>query len=203
MIRTLMAGALALALCLPARADAVDTLRAFVRDVSSGRAEFTQTVTAVDGLRQKRSRGNFEFLRPNRFRFVYAAPFEQTLVADGSKVWIYDADLNQASSRKLAQALSGTPAALLAGGDLERDFALQAESSQGGLDWVLATPRTADTGFKSVRVGFKGAEPAAIEIVDSFGQRSRLDFSGFVANVPLAPESFRFVPPPGADLIEQ
>lgn len=203
MIRTLMAGALALALCLPARADAVDTLRAFVRDVSSGRAEFTQTVTAVDGLRQKRSRGNFEFLRPNRFRFVYAAPFEQTLVADGSKVWIYDPDLNQASSRKLAQALGATPAALLAGGELERDFVLQPQGLQGGLDWVLATPRAAEPAFKSVRVGFRGTELAAIEIVDSFGQRSRLDFSGFVANVALTPESFRFVPPAGADLIEQ
>lgn len=192
-----------LAAALPARADALQSFSAFVREVKSGRAAFTQTVTSADGARSKLSRGSFEFLRPNRFRFVYTQPFEQTLVADGSKVWIYDADLNQASSRKLAQALSGTPAALLAGGDLERDFALQAESSQGGLDWVLATPRTADTGFKSVRVGFKGAEPAAIEIVDSFGQRSRLDFSGFVANVALTPDSFRFVPPAGADLIEQ
>lgn len=196
--------ALALAGTLPlACADAVDSLRAFVRDVKSGRAEFTQTVTAPDGGRTKLSRGSFEFLRPNRFRFVYTKPFEQTLVADGAKVWIYDADLDQASSRKLEQALGGTPAALLAGGDLERDFALQAQAAEGGLDWVQATPRHADTGFKSVRVGFQGAQLAAIEIVDSFGQRSRLDFKGFVANVPLAPEAFRFVPPPGADVIEQ
>lgn len=192
-----------LAAVATARADAVDTLRDFVREVKSGRADFTQTVTAVDGGRQKVSRGRFEFLRPNRFRFVYTKPFEQTIVADGQKVWIYDADLNQASSRKLAQALGSTPAALLAGGNLEQDFVLSPQPSQGGLDWALATPKVAEGSFKSLRVGFKGRELAAVEIVDNFGQRSLLQFGAFAANVPIAPDAFRFVPPAGADVVEQ
>ena len=186
-----------------AHADAVDTLREFVREVKSGRAAFTQTVTSVDGAKKKVSSGSFEFQRPNRFRFAYAKPFEQLIVADGAKVWIYDADLNQASSRKLAQALGSTPAALLAGGSLDADFTLKAESPQGGLDWALATPKAADGSFKSMKVGFKGKELAAVEIVDNFGQRSLLQFSGFAANVAIAPEQFRFTPPAGADVVEQ
>ena len=186
-----------------AHADAVDQLREFVRDVKSGRANFTQTVTAVDGVRKKTSSGSFEFARPNRFRFAYAKPFEQLIVADGQKVWIYDADLNQASSRKLAQALGSTPAALLAGGNHEQDFVLSAQPSAGGLDWVLATPRAADGSFKNMRVGFKGRDLAAVEVVDNFGQRSLLQFSGFAANAAVSPEQFRFVPPAGADVVEQ
>lgn len=203
MMRSLMAGAALWAAASMAQADAVDTLRDFVREVKSGRADFTQTVTAVDGGRQKVSRGSFEFLRPNRFRFAYGKPFEQTIVADGQKVWIYDADLNQASSRKLAQALGSTPAALLAGGNLEQDFVLSAQPSQGGLDWALATPKVTEGSFKSLRVGFKGKELAAVEIIDSFGQRSLLQFGAFSANVAIGPERFRFVPPAGADVIEQ
>ena len=203
MNRTLTLGLALWLAAAAARADAVDTLREFVREVKSGRADFTQIVTAVDGARQKVSRGRFEFLRPNRFRFVYTKPFEQTIVADGHKVWIYDADLNQASSRRLAQALGSTPAALLAGGNLEQDFVLSAQPSAGGLDWVLATPRAADGSFKSLRVGFKGKDLSAVEILDNFGQRSLLQFSGFTPHVPLAPEAFRFVPPAGADVIEQ
>jgi len=199
----LLLGAALLAGLGAARADAVDTLRDFVRDVKSGRAGFTQTVTAADGARQKVSRGQFEFQRPNRFRFVYTKPFEQTIVADGQKVWIYDADLNQASSRKLAQALGSTPAALLAGSSLDQDFTLSAQPSKDGLDWVLATPKVAEGSFKSLRVGFKGPVLAAIEIVDNFGQRSLLQFADFSANVALPPETFRFVPPAGADVIEQ
>jgi outer membrane lipoprotein carrier protein len=192
-----------MALAGAARADAVDTLREFVRDVKSGQAAFTQVVTSADGARKKTSSGDFEFARPNRFRFNYTKPFQQLIVADGQKVWIFDSDLNQASSRRIAQALGSTPAALLAGAALEPDFVLSAEPAREGLEWALAVPRAKDGAFTSMRVGFRGKELAAVEIVDSFGQRSRLDFARFMANAPLAAERFRFVPPAGADLIEQ
>jgi outer membrane lipoprotein carrier protein len=184
-------------------AAAIDTLRDFVRDVKSGRAEFSQTVTSPDGKKKKTSSGSFEFSRPNRFRFAYAKPFEQTIVSDGEKVWIYDADLNQVSSRKVTSALGATPAALLAGGSLDKDFDLSSLPSRDGLDWAEAKPKTKDGTFESVRVGFRGKDLAALEIIDSFGQRSLLTFSSFVANAPVAAEVFRFTPPPGADIIEQ
>jgi len=90
----------ALAISAVVSAAPVDTLREFVRDVKTGHAQFTQTVTSPDGVKKKTSSGSFDFARPNRFRFAYAKPFEQTIVADGEKVWIYDRDLNQASSRR-------------------------------------------------------------------------------------------------------
>jgi len=186
-----------------AHADAVDTLREFVRDVKTGRAAFTQTVTSSDGARKKTSSGRFEFQRPNRFRFAYTKPFEQIIVADGVKVWIYDADLNQASSRKVAQALGATPAALLAGSSLDAEFVLTAQPARDGLDWALATPKAKDGAFQSLRVGFRGKELATVEIVDSFGQRSVLQFSAFEGNVAMDADRFRFTPPAGADVIEQ
>lgn len=186
-----------------AHADAVDALRDFARDVKSGKANFTQTVTSPDGKRKKVSSGSFEFERPNRFRFAYAKPFEQVIVADGQKVWIYDADLNQASSRKLADALGATPAALLAGANLERDFMMKAQPADGGIDWVQAVPKQSESTIQSLKLGFKGKELAAMEIIDGFGQRSRLDFSAVQANVPVAAERFQFKLPAGADLIEQ
>jgi outer membrane lipoprotein carrier protein len=186
-----------------ARADAVDTLRGFIRDVNSGRAQFTQTVTSPDGAKKKTSAGSFEFWRPNRFRFAYAKPFEQLIVADGQKVWIFDADLNQASSRKFTSALGATPAALLAGGSLDKDFDLVALPLKDGLDWVQANPKLKDGAFKSVRVGFRGKDLAAVEIVDAFDQRSLLQFSQFAPGVSFAADAFHFTPPAGADVIEQ
>ena len=203
MKRVLAIAAAALAFASAAHADAVETLRSFVRDVKSGRAQFTQTVTSPDGAKKKTSSGSFEFARPNRFRFAYAKPFEQTIVGDGEKVWIYDADLNQVSSRKLGQALGATPAALLAGGGLERDFDLAALPAKDGLEWAEAKPKAKDGAFQSVRVGFKGPDLAALEIVDSFGQRSLLRFSAFAPNVAIPAETFRFIVPAGADVIEQ
>ncbi len=195
--------ALGLAASFASAAAPVDTLREFVRDVKSGHAQFTQSVTAPDGARKKDSSGSFDFARPNRFRFAYAKPFEQTIVADGEKVWIYDRDLNQASSRKIGQALGATPAALLAGGSLDKDFELSNLPPRDGLEWAEAKPKAKDGAFQAVRVGFRGKDLAALEIVDSFGQKSLLLFKAFAANAALPAETFRFTVPPGADLIEQ
>lgn len=200
--RLFIPGALLL-IAASAYADSADTLRDFVRDVKSGRAAFTQTVTSTDGARKKVSTGQFEFLRPNRFRFDYQKPFEQRIVADGTKVWIYDADLNQASSRRIAQALGSTPAALLAGGSMDKEFTLSPLPPADGLDWALATPKAKDGPFQSMKVGFRGKELAMVEVTDSFGQRSLLQFSRFEANPTIDEQRFRFTPPAGADVVEQ
>lgn len=202
-VLTTLAALAALLVVPAARADATESLRSFLRDTASGKGSFTQTVTSADGQRRKVSSGNFEFLRPNRFRFTYTKPFEQLIVADGTKVWIYDPDLKQASSRKLDAALDSTPAAVLAGGQVETAFELKAEGMRDGLDWVLAQPRAKDGLVRELRVGFRGKLPSAIEIVDSFGQRSVLQFTAFQAGAAVSRESFAFKPPPGVDVVEQ
>jgi len=186
-----------------ARADSVDLLRDFATNVKSGRAGFTQTVTSVDGAKKKDSSGQFEFVRPNRFRFSYAKPFEQQIVADGQKVWLYDVDLNQVTVRPMTQALGATPAALLAGGTLDKEFDLKAMPPADGLEWVQATPRAPDGPIRMLRVGFRGSVLAALEIVDAFGQRSMLRFTALEQNIKLPDSTFQFTPPKGADVIAQ
>ena len=185
------------------QADPLETLREFTRDAKTGRANFSQTVNAPDGLKHKRSSGSFEFARPDRFRFSYTQPFEQLIVADGHKVWLYDQDLNQVTVRAMSQALGATPASLLAGGALDKDFELLNAPAKDGLDWVQATPRQKEGAtVQTLRIGFRGKTLAALEIVDAFGQRSLLQFSAVEINPKLADETFRFVPPKGVDVIE-
>ena len=196
--------ALALAAsCFAASADGVSTLKSFVKDVRSGSAQFVQTVISPDGARKKTSSGQFEFSRPNLFRFTYTNPFEQLIVGDGQKVWIFDSDLNQVSSKRMSQALGGTPAALLAGGLPEKDFDLKPLAPKEGVEWVLAVPKAQEAGFQSMQIGFRGQDLATIEILDNFGQRSVLQFSHFIANPAISSERFQFKPPAGADLLEQ
>ena len=202
MKRLLLSAALLLA-AVAAQADALDTLRGFVADVKTGRAAFTQTVTSPDGAKKKSSTGSFEFSRPNRFRFDYTKPYAQQIVSDGDKVWLHDVDLNQVTVRSAAAAIGATPAALLAGSAIDKDFELKSLPDEGGLQWAQALPRGTEGSFKSLKIGFRAGTLAAVEIVDAFGQRSRLDFGTFEANPALAAERFRFTPPAGADVIAQ
>ena len=196
-------------------ADGLESLENFVKTVKAGKAAFTQVVTAPakDGqaARSKTSSGTFEFQRPSRFRFVYQKPFAQTIVADGQTLWLHDVDLNQVTARPQSQVLGSTPAALIAAAPdlraLQADFALQAAPDKDGLQWVNATPKSKDGQLQSVRIGFKpadkGDELAVLEILDSFGQRSVLSFSGFQVNPSLPADSFQFKPPAGADVLRQ
>jgi outer membrane lipoprotein carrier protein len=86
---------------------------------------------------------------------------------------------------------------------MEKDFELSALPDKDGLAWAQATPRAKEGAFQSLRVGFKGKELAAVEILDSFGQRSLLQFSQVVSNPGLPADTFKFTPPAGADVVEQ
>ena len=193
----------------------LQSLENFVKNTQSGRAAFSQVVTAPakDGqvAKTKTSSGSFEFLRPNRFKFLYKKPFEQSIVSDGQTLWLHDVDLKQVTSRKLAQVLNGTPAAVIAAAadqkGLEADFLLAPLPEKNGLQWVRAIPKTKDGQLQSISVGFKvtsqGSELAMLEILDSFGQTSAMSFTQFEVNPPLSASTFQFKVPQGVDVMRQ
>jgi len=210
--RILLGSSLVLSLAAgQAWAGGMESLEAFVKNVRSGRAQFTQTVTppAREGepARNRVSSGSFEFQRPGKFKFDYKKPFAQLIVADGDTLWLYDADLNQVTQRKQAQALGSTPAALIAAASdlraLQADFQLEAAPDRDGLQWVKATPKARDGQLQHVLVGFAGESLSALEILDSFGQRSVLKFDKFEVNPALPASTFNFKAPAGADVIRQ
>lgn len=201
-------------------ASGLKSLENFVRTATVGQADFTQVVTSMtkegQAARVKTSSGTFAFARPGRFRFDYRKPFAQTIVADGQTLWLFDADLNQVSVRKQAAVLGTTPAALIASaGDLkalQADFVLAEAPDKDGLQWVSATPKSADSALQSIRLGFQpGAQTATgadiglhtLEIVDTFGQRSVLTFQRWQTQTALPAGTFDFKPPDGADVIRQ
>ena len=212
-----------------AHADGLQALDQFVQSTKNGRAEFVQTVTApssgsgadMKAGKVKLSRGTFEFLRPNRFKFIYAKPFEQSIIADGQTLWLYDVDLNQVSSRKLASVMAGSPAALFASAPslqaLQTDYVLRATENKASgkddmrdLQWVSATPKARDgkdSLLQTISVGLRqtaaGVEIAAIEMVDSFGQTSTIKFEKIQINTNLTPANFNFKVPAGVDVIRQ
>jgi outer membrane lipoprotein carrier protein len=103
--------------------------------------------------------------------------------------------------------LGSTPAALIASapdvGTLRKDFNLEAAPDKDGMQWVQATPKVKDGQLTSMRVGFRGNELAALEILDSFGQRSVLTFNKMELNAAIPAEQFQFKPPQGVTVLKQ
>ena len=203
--------AFAASAAFPVLAGGLESLEAFVKSTKSGRASFTQVVSAPQregqASRTRTSSGNFEFHRPNRFRFDYRKPFEQTIVADGQTLWLYDADLNQVTARRQDAVLGSTPAALIASAPdlatLRKEFELQAAPEKDGLQWVLATPKNREGQLRSMSLGFRGDELAKLEILDGFGQRSQITFDKMELNAAVPAERFQFKPPQGATVLKQ
>lgn len=187
-----------------ASAAGTDALREFLGKTQTVKARFAQTVLDRNLKPLQRAQGIMQFSRPSKFRWDYLKPYEQLIVGDGSKLWIYDKDLNQVTVRKLDRALGASPAALLAGSnDLERDFTLSNAGAKDGLEWLSAVPKSRDTTFESVRMGFGKSGLEAMELRDQFGQTTIISFSEIERNPPVAADVFRFTPPQGADVISE
>jgi outer membrane lipoprotein carrier protein len=172
--------------------DRVQTLRAnFRQDIRDGRQELVES-----------SSGEFLFSRPGRFRWNYQQPYLRTVVADGQRLWLYEADLDQVTVRPLSAGLGETPAALLTGDKaiLER-FEYVSSWSGDRVQWVRLRPRSADADFESVAIAFDGERPVQLELQDRLGQQTRLVFSDVRLNDKLADDAFRFEVPEGVDVI--
>ena len=204
MIRQAAVLLLALAVMAPAQASAVAALREFLAQTKSARGEFTQQVTRGSAQAAPPSSGTFFFERPGKFRWIYAKPYEQVLVADGERLYLYDRDLNQVTVKKMSAALPASPASILFGGnEFERDFIIAEAGTRDGIAWLTATPRAREAQFERIEIGFRDGAPAVMVLADSFGQVSRLVFSRFERNPRLEAQLFRFVPPAGADVLEE
>lgn len=204
MIRLL--GIATLFLALTAHAAATDKLQAFVSNTHSAQADFIQEVFDQNGKRVQRASGVMQFQRPGKFRWSYQKPYEQLIVGDGEKFWLYDADLNQVTVRKLDAALGSSPAALLSGSnEIERGFhLLDVAGRDGSLEWLQATPKASDSGFEKILMGFgRNGDLQVMELNDTFGNKTVLTLSAMQHNPGIPASQFRFVPPKGADLLSE
>ncbi|MGE5493139.1 MAG: outer membrane lipoprotein chaperone LolA [Actinomycetota bacterium] len=183
-------------------AGAVEQLRHYLDSTRTLKAEFSQTVVGKAGRKPQQSSGTLAISRPGKLRWDIQKPYPQVMVGDGDKFWIYDPELKQVTVKKMGQAIGSTPAALLSGSnDLEKNFTLRESGEADGLTWVDALPKSQDSGFEKVRLGFAGSDLKAMELFDNFGQTTQVRFSRIDRNPALPATLFKFVPPAGADVI--
>lgn len=184
----------------------LEQLREFMTGARSARGEFEQKTLKSSGAADSTS-GSFAFVRPGKFRWEVRKPFSQLMVSDGSQLFFYDKDLNQVVVRKLTDVLGATPAAILFGSnEFERNFSISALPPRGDAQWLEAVPLVSgarEAGFEKMSIGFRSNLPVGMEVKDAFGRTALFSFSGIQRNAPIADSEFRFVIPPGAEVVRQ
>ncbi len=196
---------LCLFLLLPflANASAIDQLQNFSATARSASGSFSQW-QVKSGHTSRISTGNFVFSRPGKFIWRYQSPYSQVLQSDGTSLYIYDKDLNQVTIRKLGAALGSSPAAILFGNtNLARSFVMKNLGANDGCDWVQVVPRSKNTPFERVNIGMQNGVPRTMELYDSLGNKTIVNFTGFRKNPPVNAGSFRFTIPQGADVFKR
>lgn len=186
-------------------ATAIDNLKLFIQQTQTVQAHFSQALADRNARIIQRSSGIMQFERPDKFRWIYKTPYEQSIIGDGEKVWFYDHDLNQVTVREFNIAIGSSPAALLAGsGTIEENFALVNLGKQEEIEWLEATPKNKDSTFEFIQMGFsQQGELQFMALRDNFGQTTYLTFSELNKNPKLPDDAFRFVPPEGVDIISE
>ncbi len=189
-------------------AQATTALDDYLSGLSTWSAQFTQTITDASGKRvpEGDESGRLIIVRPGKFRWE-SAPKEapeaaRLMIADGRNLWFYDQDLEQATVKPLDEALSQSPAMLLAGSVALRDtFDVAADGGRDGLEWVRALPKGSESDFQQALFGFRGKELVRLVAVDKLGQRSTLEFRSVRRNAAVDPKLVQFEPPAGVDVI--
>jgi len=180
----------------------IESLRQFFREVNSFSARFKQVVLDDTQNLVQESSGTLWIERPNKFRWDYEKPYKQQIVADGKRLWVYDAGLQQATVRDLTGGLNDTPAMLLAGkGRLDDNFTIQPLDATDKLAWVQLKPRRKDSGYDDIRIGFAQGKLRIIEMVDGFGHTTRVTFDSPRENARIDASRFNFTPPEGVDVV--
>ena len=186
-----------------AAADARAALEHFSAGLEGLDGRFVQRVFDANGGLTEETQGRVALSAPRQFRWEYEAPFPQLIVADGDHVWVYDPDLEQVQVRIQSHEEQQSPlTALIDPSELERQFAVSADKAEGGLEWVVLTPKDKDNAqFATARLGFKGQSLERMQMRDALGQRTEVTFSQWQRNPTFAAATFSFTPPEGVDVV--
>lgn len=183
--------------------EAVRRLESFVTQTSAAQGRFRQEVLDPQGRVVQRAEGRFVYERPSRFRWEVTAPARQLVVSDGKTVQVWDADLEQVVVTPLAQALSGSPVAILADAQaVHREFAPEGGDVEGDHWAVRLRARSGEAGIVRVVVEGMGERLLRMRLEDHFGQTSEITFTEFQRAWSVPPAEFAFTAPPGTKVLE-
>ena len=177
-------------------------LDTFANGLRSLSGNFSQTVYDAHGNITGSSHGTLALQAPHLFRWQVTDPYQQLIVADGKKVWVYEPDLQQVTVRDQGAEEAHSPLTILTDlSQLDSEFKATDAGTRDGLEWLRLVSRSKDPQFEYADIGFDSSGPRRMVFKDTLGNRTEIAFSGWQRNPSLPADTFTFVPPKGTDVV--
>lgn len=184
-----------------------DRVQAFYDQTKTFRAEFSQRFTIKHRNKSKSSKGVVIFQKPGKMSWRYSTNGNR-VVSDGKTIKVYEAENKQMYEQPMGK--SQYPAALaflVGGGNLKKSFKLAALDPQkmrfSGGYVLLGEPHSPTPAYQKVLlyVDAKTYQVRRVLLLDAQGNKNRFDFEKAKVNVPVVAKEFKYVPPPGTQVI--
>jgi outer membrane lipoprotein carrier protein len=206
LLTTLLASASAAAAATPAPVkDVVERLQQRYDATLDLTAAVVQEMEVASFGRKFTSKGKVFFKRPGRMRWEMDDGQRQTIVADGSYLWIFQPSENQVYKARFSEAFqSATPVSFLTGiGRIADDFTVTADGEEGALLYLRLVPRSGEAiGTLRLGVDRDSYDILSAEVRDPIGNVTRLQFSDLKRDTGVDDAVFQFSVPPGAEVVE-
>jgi outer membrane lipoprotein carrier protein len=164
-------------------------------------ADFVQTLTTNDGQVLQESKGKVFISRPGKLAWIVESPMPQTIIADGTKLSVYDPSLNQVSMSAMDSSSEVSyPALLLSSSD--NSILKRFDVTDLGEDSFKLVPPNADSLFRDVVLTFSGSKLEAIVIHDQLDQIITIQFVKEKLNIPISNDSFVLNLPKDVDRVD-
>lgn len=186
-------------------AEVAQDLTQLLQPMHSLQANFTQSILDNQGRVIQKSIGKIALQRPGYFRWEVSSPIKQIIIANATRLWIYDPDLEQVVIKPAQQAVGGTPVFLLSNvaETLEKEFAVKALPNKVDWRWFSLVPKNKDKMFEAIQLGFYKQQIKEMRMQDSIGHSTVIEFKQVKTNLALSAALFNFKPPANVDVIDE
>jgi outer membrane lipoprotein carrier protein len=181
---------------------AIAELRILLQEAESLRGRFDQRLYDREGNLLQPSQGEFVLKRPGYFYWETLPPYEQVVVGNPKKLWVYDPDLEQVTVHKQSESQQTSPAQLLSG-DLEalgEQYDVTREKSGDETRFILKS-KTDDAMFARLTLAYQEGVLKELQFEDNMGQVTQLSFYDVELNPQVDDSLFQFDVPKGVDVI--
>jgi outer membrane lipoprotein carrier protein len=185
---------------------ALDAVQKNYEKVLTYEADFTQKSYIKMMDKMQSVKGSVSIKKPGKMKWSYGAPDTQILISNGSTLWLYVPEEEQATKVPIESIYSSnTPALFLAGkGKLTQTFNIENVNLDIDPISITLTPKADDQAMTRLQLfaNKKNYQITGSTVYDKLGNKTEIWFSNIKTNREIPEKTFQFQAPANVEVLD-